>query len=365
MPRSKNQKLKLLYLCKILLERTDEAHPMTVAQMGEELEKLGIHAQRKSLYSDLCSLREFGLDLVCCRSRTTSYFVANRGFELPELKILADAVACSRFITEKKSAQLVGKISRLASGPEASLLERQVFVRGRAKTQNEQIYYNVDTVHRAIALGRAVAFRYFGYRVDWASPHHWTKQYRRGGEKHVAFPYALVWNDENYYMTACYEQYGGITNFRVDKMEQIEILPPDAFRKPEGSSFSPAEYSKKVFGMFSGNGQRVTLRFDNSLIGVVLDRFGKDVVIRKADGAGFAVTFEAIAGPTMLGWIFEFGSKVRILEPESLARELCRMSEEELSIYPALEAPQIHKEEPCKNENRKHRPDACRKISRG
>ncbi len=333
MPKSKNQKLKLLYLRKILLERTDEKHPMTLEQMEEELEKCGIHSQRKSLYRDLESLREFGLDIVRCRSKTTSYFVANRGFELPELKILADAVACSRFITEKKSAQLIEKIGKLASSPEASLLKRQVFVRGRVKTQNEQIYYNVDTIHRAIALKCAVAFRYFEYCVEWASPDHWSKEYRCGGKKHIAFPYALVWNDENYYMTAYYKKYGGITNFRVDKMEGIEILSPDAFQKPEHLSFSPAEYSKKVFGMFSGDEQRVTLRFDNSLLGVVLDRFGKGVEIRRANGTNFLVSFDAIVGPTMLGWIFEFGSKVRVIKPESLARELCRMSEEQLSIY--------------------------------
>jgi predicted DNA-binding transcriptional regulator YafY len=333
MPKSQNQKLRLPYLMKLLLEQTDEEHPMTISQMTASLEKLGIRASRKTLYDDIEDLRRFGVDIACCKSRTTSYFVANRTFELPELKVLADAVASSKFLTEKKSAHLIGKIESLASKPEAQALQRQVFVRGRVKTQNEQIYYNVDTIHQAIAMDRPVAFRYFEYCVDWNAPSHWTKRFRRDGEKYTAYPYALTWDNENYYMVAYYEKYGGFSNFRVDKMERIEILGAGEMEKPDGLKFEASEYAKKVFGMFSGREERITLRFDESLIGVVLDRFGKDVTIRRADGGGFLINAEVVVGPTLLSWIFEFGGRVKIIEPESLVAELRRMARESLSQY--------------------------------
>lgn len=333
MEKARNQRLKLLYLRKILLEQTDEDHPITVARMIAELEKAGIHAQRKSIYADLADLRRFGMDIVSRRSRTMEYFAANRTFELPELKLLADAVACSKFLTEKKSGQLIAKISGLASGPQAAALRRQVFVCGRVKTQNEKIYYNVDTIHQAIAQGRAVSFRYFAYCVDWDAPQHWTKRYRRGGETHVAFPYTLAWTNENYYMTAYYEKYGGISNFRVDKMEDVTVLDEAAGPRPGSVRFDPAVYSKEAFGMFSGWVERMTLRFDDSLIGVVLDRFGGEIEIRRAAGGGFLVTVDAIAGPTLLGWLFGFGEKAKIVAPKGLAEQFCSLARESLAQY--------------------------------
>ncbi|MCI1955238.1 MAG: WYL domain-containing protein [Oscillospiraceae bacterium] len=333
MPKSENQKLKLLYLKDILLNRTDEEHPMTVREMIEALNGYGIRAERKSIYADLEDLRRYGVDIVCRKSKTTGYFAAGRKFELPELKLLADAVASSKFITEKKSSQLIRKIESLASDYEASQLQRQVFVRGRAKTANEKIYYNVDTIHQAIAVNRPVAFRYFEYSIDWNAPNHWRKHYRRDGEKYAAFPYALTWDDENYYMLAYYEKYQTISHFRVDKMESIEILDRPPRELPDHRSFDLAEYSKKVFGMFSGEEERVTLQLDNSLVGVVLDRFGKDVSIYRADAASFKIQIHAFISPTLLSWIFEFGDKIRILEPESLVEKLREKARESLSVY--------------------------------
>ena len=335
MPKLRNQKTRILYLMKLLLEKTDEKHPMTLSEMAAELERLGFSAARKTLYGDLEELRDFGIDIACRRSKTTSYFVAGRTFELPELKLLADAVASSKFITEKKSAQLIGKIAGLAGEAEARTLQRQVFVRGRVKTQNEKIYYNVDTIHQALAADCPVSFRYFEYRVDWSVPAHWAKRFRQGGEKYTAYPYALTWDNENYYMVAYYEKYGGLSNFRVDKMEQIEILGAETMTKPDGLHFDAAEYAKKLFGMFSGEVERITLRFDDSLIGVVLDRFGKDAAISRADGESFFVTADVAVSPKLVSWIFEYGDRVKIIEPQSLVDELRRMAEESLSQYRA------------------------------
>lgn len=318
---------------KILLSKTDEEHLLTVPELISALNGYDIAAERKSIYADLEDLRHFGLDIVCRRTKTTGYFVAGRTFELPELKLLADAVVSSKFITEKKSSQLIRKIESLASDYEATQLQRQVFVRGRAKTINEKIYYNVDKIHQAIAQNKAVAFRYFEYVVDWESPSHWKKHYRRDGQKYLASPYALSWDDDNYYMLAYYEKYNNVSHFRVDKMEEIEILGEPRHELPDNREFNLTEYSKKVFNMFGGDEEHITLRFDNSLIGVVLDRFGKEIAVRPADENSFIVQCDAFISPTLLSWIFEFGDKVKILEPESLVEKLRQKANEALSQY--------------------------------
>lgn len=333
MPKSENQKLKLLYLIKILLEKTDEEHALTVPEMISELAKFEISAERKSIYDDLDALRHFGLDIVCHKSKTTGYFVASRMFELPELKLLADAVASAKFITEKKSGELIKKIESLTSKYEAKQLQRQVYVMGRVKTMNEKIYYNVDTIHQAIAANRQVAFQYFEYVMESDLSGHWKKQYRHEGEKYVASPYALSWDDENYYMIAFYERYNNLSHFRIDKMENIEILELPRQELPDKATFNLAEYSKKVFNMFGGDEEKIKLQFDNSLIGVVLDRFGKDVMIRKADENNFIINVAALISPTLLGWIFEFGSKVKILEPADLTEKFRRQAEGSLTQY--------------------------------
>ncbi|NLO47291.1 MAG: WYL domain-containing protein [Clostridiales bacterium] len=314
MAKSHKQKLKLLYLQKILLENTDEAHPMTISDMITALSRFGISAERKTIYDDLNALSVFGLDIVYVKSKTNTYYVGSKTFELPELKLLCDAVASAKFISEKKSGMLIKKIESLASVHEAKQLRRQVYVRGRVKTANEQIYYNVDTIHQAIAQGRQISFLYFDYNLKK------EKQYRQDGAKYKASPYALSWDDENYYMTAYYEKYGSLSNFRVDKMENIDILEEKAAAPDDNLDFDPADYAKKVFGMYSGVEERITLQFDNSLIGVVLDRFGKNVTIFKKDENSFVINVSVNISPMFLGWLFGFGGKVRILSPESLIK---------------------------------------------
>lgn len=337
MAKSKNQKLKILCLIKMLLCETDEDHVLTVPQMVEGLEKQEIHAERKSIYDDIDALRDFGFDIVYRKAAPSGYFIANREFQLPELKLLADAVASSRFLTERKSAQLIHKIEGLSSKAQAVQLQRQIIVCGRAKTANEQIYYNIDKINEAITQKRPIGFQYFEYRVNWNTSSGWEKAYRREGSQHVAFPYALGWDSENYYMTAYYERYNGISNFRVDKMERIEMLPENAVSEAKIPPFDAASYSKKVFGMFSGDEMQVTLRCDDSLIGVVLDQFGKDAAIRKAEGGGFLLTADMIAGPPLYGRLLGFGSLVKVLEPQSLVRKLRGIARENLAQYAAAD----------------------------
>lgn len=327
MPRSVNVKLKILYLMKILLENTDEQHQLTVNELIKKLREYGITAERKSIYSDIELLREFGLDIICEKGRANKYFVGLRDFELPELKLLVDAVQSSRFITYKKSEELIKKLERLTSIHEAKELHRQVIVADRVKTMNESIYYNVDVIHKAIKNNKQIKFKYFDYNLDKQI------EFRRNGEWYFASPYALTWSDDNYYMIAYYERYNEISNFRVDRMATVQIVKKERIMHEDTKSFNVAEYSKKFFRMFSGETETVKLQFDNSLINVVIDRFGKDVVINKQDNGHFTITVDVVATNTFLGWLFMFGDKVKILSPEYLINDMKNMAKKVLCNY--------------------------------
>ena len=253
MPKNPNQKLKLLYLYQILMQKTDEEHKLTTDELIAALSRCGIEAERKSIYSDIAALQDFGLDVNLQRGRGGGYFVASREFELPELKLLVDAIQCSRFITEKKSNELIKKLESLASEPQARALQRQVYVSDRVKTINESIYYNIDTLHSAISAGVQITFQYFEWALDFSAQQRIQKRYRRDGARYQVSPWALTWDDENYYMVAYEAASDAIRHYRVDKMEHIELT--DLRREGQRlfhDQFNIASYARKVFGMFSG-----------------------------------------------------------------------------------------------------------------
>lgn len=302
------QRLKILYLYKIMLEQTDENHHITMSEIISQLELYGISAGRKALYEDIEALRIFGLDIKQLKGNTSGYLVASREFELPELKLLADAVTSSRFLTEKKSNELLKKIEGLASKYEAKQIQRQVFVANRVKAMNERIYINVDTIQRAISEGKKISFKYFDYDLKK------KKKYRDG--LRICSPYALSWDDERYYLISYYEKYQKTTNFRIDRMESVEVL--EELSEPKPKDFNVADYMKSSFSMFSGEAEDVKLRFDNSLINTVLDRFGNEITVIPDDDDHFTVRVKVKAEPPFFAWLFQFGSKVRIVEPIGL-----------------------------------------------
>ncbi len=311
--KSPNQKLKLMYLAKILLEQTDENHTITVPRMIEELSRFGISAERKSIYDDLECLRLFGLDICSTKTKTTNYYIASRDFELPELKLLVDSVQASKFLTQKKSMELISKIEKLASREDAKKLHRQVFVTNRVKTVNEQIYYNVDKIHDAIAENRQITFRYFNLGLDK------EKVYRKDGERYTESPVALTWDDENYYMITYKEKYQKFVHYRVDKMEGI-FLTDEKRILPE-ADFDLSSYSKAIFQMFGGEETEVSIQFDNSLVGVVFDRFGTDVSMIKTDENHFLCRVKVAVSPHFLAWLVGFGDRAKILSPQSTVDE--------------------------------------------
>lgn len=319
MAKNPNQKLKLLYLYQILLQKTDENHMLNTEALLAALARYGIEAERKSIYSDISALQDFGLDIELQRGPNGGYYVASRQFELPELKLLVDAIQCSRFITEKKSNDLIQKIESLASQSQARTLQRQVYVSDRIKTMNESIYYNTDTLHAAISAGVQISFRYFEWVLDFSSQERIQKHYRKNGSLYQVSPWALTWDDENYYMVAYDQLSDSIRHYRVDKMENISLTD----ERREGlhlyqQQFNIAAYSRKMFGMFSGEEKTVRLLCENRFIGVLRDRFGADLMVQKVNQTHFAINVSVAISPHFFSWVFGLGGAVKIIEPEDV-----------------------------------------------
>ena len=325
--KQSNQKLKLLYLAQILLDKTDDDHTLTVPEMISELAKQGISAERKSIYDDLENLKLFGLDICSRKSKTHDYFIGSREFELPELKLLVDSVQSSKFITHKKSMELISKIEKLTSHENAKKLHRQVVVTNRVKTFNEQIYYNVDKIHDAIASNCLITFKYFNLNANK------EKEYRKNGEFYTESPIALTWDDENYYLITYKEKYGHFTHYRVDKMDNIALTDQKRILPPE--EFDLSAYTKSVFSMFGGEATKVEIEFENSLAGVVFDKFGTDIPIIKSDDNHFNCHVNVAVSPQFLSWVMSFGNKAKIKAPESVVTKLKEHLEELNNLYKA------------------------------
>ena len=327
MSRSTNQKLKLLYLQRYLLRQSDERHPVSVADMIEELARHDIQAERKSIYDDLEALRSFGMDIVQQRGKQTRYYVGARDFELPELKLLVDSIQSSKFVTQRKTLSLIRKLEALTSVHEGQLLERQVFVRNRVKSMNESVYYNVDEIAGAINADRRIRFRYFEFTVEK------ERHFRRDGAFYELSPFALMWDDENYYMLAWDEPDGRMKHFRVDKMNRITTVDRERQGKEAFRDTDMSAYAKKVFGMFTGRENSVKLRFARHLAGAVIDRFGKDVMLIRDGEEHFTVTVDVVVSPLFFAWVFGFGAEAEILAPEDVRRQARKAAAEIAGLY--------------------------------
>lgn len=328
MAKSSNQKLKLLYLMKIMLEKTDEEHGLTTAQIIESLNGYDVGAERKSIYDDIEALRFYGLDIIQTRNgRNTDYRVVSRDFEMPELKLLVDAVQSSKFITRKKSDELIKKIEGFASVHEAHILHRQVFVANRIKTMNESIYLTVDKIHTAITLNRKITFQYF----EWSPKK--EKILRHGGAFYCVSPWALTWDDENYYLIAYDSAAGKIKHYRVDKMLKISVAKDEREGREYFDDFDMAIYSKKTFGMFGGREETVKLRCKNNLANIIVDRFGTETIMSVADSEHFDITVKVAVSPVFLTWLMNFGADIKIISPQSVIEDFKALARECLDQY--------------------------------
>ena len=329
MARSGNQKLKLLYLLKILTEQSDEEHCMSAQALIEALAVYDIKAERKSIYDDIAQLIDFGYDIVLVKAKTGGgYYLAGRDFELAELKLLVETVQASRFLTVNKSRDLISKIEKLASKAEAGQLQRQVYVANRIKTANESIYYVVDDIHRAIQNNRQISFQY----LEWNLNRELVP--RRDGRPYQVSPWALTCKDENYYLIAHDSEEDKIKHFRVDKMAKIRVMEET---KREGAAlferFDIADYANKTFGMYGGQEETVTLLFENHLIGVVMDRFGREAAVRIRDEAHFSVRVRVAVSGQFFGWLTGLGEGAVIAAPAAVQEAYRMHLEKTLAQY--------------------------------
>jgi len=304
------QKMKTLCLMQILLQRTDEKHMMSAVDLVAALQEYGIKAERKSIYADIEALQQFGLDIIQQKGSNPGYYVASRNFELPELKLLVDAVQSSKFITAKKTEELIKKLEGMASKYEAQQLQRDVFIYNRPKTENETIYYNVDQIHNALHSNAQISFQY----AEWMTKK--ELQLKKNGALYMVSPWSLTWDDENYYLIAYDEAADAIKHYRVDKMQNITVLDDSRVGKEKFLDFDLAAFAKKTFGMYGGTDEKVTLLCHNSLVGVMLDRFGQNVPLVPVDKDHFYVKPVVAVSQQFFGWVTGIGNNVKIDGPK-------------------------------------------------
>lgn len=324
MPKSENQKLKILYILDYLQKNSHEEIPVRAKDLISMLENKGIHCDRKTIYSDIEALQEYGYDIVATLGKNGGYYLASAAFEKPELKLLIDAVQSSRYLTEKKSRQLIEKLCNLVNEHDAALMKRSVLVSGRVKSMNETIYYNVDAIQEAIQKNKQIRFRYF----DWDI--HGQRKYREGD--YFASPYALNQDNENCYLLAHTHRHG-VTHYRVDRMSDITILDTPRDACPELTGKALISHARQQFQMYSGDTVTVRLRFHNNLVNSVYDRFGQDTMLVPDGDSHFITTVQVADSPMFLSWIIGFGQKAQILFPQSVIDQCNVLCREVMRLY--------------------------------
>lgn len=315
MPKNQNQKQKMLYIKNMLERETDCEHGLSMADFLARLKEIGIDAERKSIYDDIECLRASGMDIKLSRGKRFTYYLDNRMFETAELKLLVDAVQVAKVLTIEQSRQLIKKIEQLTGIHEAKKLNRHVVIQGRNKTVNEDVYQAIDAIHEAIFANRKIRFCYFDWTVEK------KKLLRHGGTPYEISPWALVWNDEQYYLVAYDHKSAMIRHYRVDKMIDVSVIDEEREGQKHFSDFRLDAYSNRVFGMFTAEEKRVTLECDNDMIGVIMERFGEDVMIIPYGENVFRVTVTVAVSTWFFSWLFGFGNKIRIISPDDVREE--------------------------------------------
>ena len=325
--RGRNQKLKLLYLAKIMQEQTDDTHALTMPQIIEELAKYDIDAQRKSVYDDLNVLDDFGIEIIKEQEGFRTYYhCGNRDFEIAELKILVDAIQASKFISEKKTKELIAKLEKNVSMYDSKMLNREVKVSGRVKNMNESIYYAIDAIHTAIIDNNAIKFRYFSWNVKG------EEEYRRDGAFYEVSPWVLHFDDEKYYLIGYDHEKKEMRHFRVDKMREVSVLDMKRKGKTEFNKQDRAKYNEQYFRMYGGKLERVTLKCKNEMANVIIDQFGSDVSIRPVDDDTFRVKIDVVVSAQFLSWVIALEGKVQIEGPDSVKEKMKELLEKKYVV---------------------------------
>lgn len=325
MPKSDNQKGRILYIKDYLEKNSHQGKLVRASELTEMLERQhNILCDRKTVYSDITALQDYGMDIVAVPGKNGGFYVASRIFEQPELKLLIGAVQSSRYLTEKKSRELIGKLCSQCNEDDAKLMRRNVLVSGRVKSMNETIYYNIDAIQEAITQNKMIAFRYFDWGLDR------KRHYRK--REYLCSPYGLCQDNENCYLLALSVRHG-ITSYRVDRMADIRLTDTGREPCPELTGKALNEHSNRLFQMFSGDAVDVKLRFHRDLINVVIDRFGKDIMLIPDGDDFFCFTVKVAVSPMFLSWVIGFGKKARILYPQSVIHQCQALCQEAMEQY--------------------------------
>ena len=308
---------RILLLLDYLYQYASEQTPVTVSDILHHWEEHGIHTDRKSVYGDISTLTELGVDIVSTRGLQNTYFIASRLFEMPELKLLADAVASSHFVTSKKSTTLLSKLARLTSADQAEQLERPIYLEGSVKPENETIYYSMDTIQAAIQEKQQISFQYYEYTPQK------EKVLKHDGYRYRFSPYALIWHRDFYYAVGWSEKHGKLAQFRVERMVDVRLTKQPSV---PADDFDPVSYVRQVFGMYDGDRQEVTLLCENSVMRSVIDRFGESVKTEVVDDGHFRAVAEVALTPPFFAWVFTFGGKIRIIGPKDVLAKMRKMA---------------------------------------
>lgn len=332
---SGSSKLKILYLMEILWQKTDDEHILTATELCDELAKRGITCERKSIYTDIDLLTKFGFDIIYTRSPKSGYFLAERTFQLPELRLLMDAVQSANFITPNKTKQLLEKIEGMASISQAKKLASQIYVDNRVKSTNEEIYYNIDVLNKAIQTGHQVEFLYFRRKLTG------KLTFSAEEKRFVVNPYALIWSNDHYYLVSNNPKYKNLMHTRVDRMKKVKILDTFSRRFSEVSPykrhFDSADYAKKLFNMYSGGAEEtVELLCRREILEEILDRVGPQVPLRAETELYFTVRFPAVVSDGLASWILQYGGNIRVCAPDSLVDLVRKKAQDVLNVYEKL-----------------------------
>lgn len=310
----KDKRIRLLKLWEMLCRETDEDHPMGTETLRKRLDEIGMPCDRRTLYDDIRVLNEFGYEVMCNRSTSNEYYVADRAFDIPELRILMDAVQAAGFITPQKTKQFVGKIAQLAGDKKAEVLKSNTVEFHTPKSDNERIYYSVDSIGRAIEEKKQISFLYFDYDI------HHKKVYRKGKGRYIVNPLSTVFSGDNYYLLSTDSMHEGIVHYRVDRMDDVQITDEPVPEKEYSLDLS--KHKKALFGMFNGDDERVTFCADKSLIDHIFDKFGAGVALSYTDENNVTFSAAVKVSTPFLGWCCSFGTALKVVQPESMAKRV-------------------------------------------
>jgi len=316
MAKRSGQKLKLLYTLDILKKYSDEEHPLNANEIAEKLSLYGIEAERKSIYDDIATLGDYGFDIAKAPSNKGGWFLGERDFEVPEIYLLCDAVKTAKFISAKKTRELISKLNGMLSINDAKKRENSVFFDAQIKCTNEELYYTIDRLSSAIENKKQVKLLYTSRELSD------NRQIIKNAKERIINPYALTWQDDHYYLVCNYPRYDNLLHLRVDRINSVEILPHSVRPFSEVSHyrdfFDIADYTKRLFGMYTGELQEVEFCCNKRIIEPVLDRFDENIFIKNVTEDSFSFTAKITLSDALVTWIINYGDDIKIKKPEIL-----------------------------------------------